>query len=570
MHNGCFPVRPRPQHGESLKGYALRIAYCMGYQTLKELHHVIGVRYSDGAYESSSKAYKPFLNQLAKYLMMDAQELYLHFDCLDDSVVDHARAIKDIRNPRPKVCPECVKSDHGHIMTWKNMQSHHTHCEKHNVELVDICPACNEPLLWISDVFEGCSCWRANWEDMDTVTSVIPLYQQVTAKLSALERKAYLSALYENVVMALRPYDVIEHSFRKMPLVKSSLSNVFEQAYSLMVDSKYRKRFVEQKLNFLKNEMPLLPVESLVIAPAQVEFELAKLQCCLPIKEHIIELPRAINQVGIDAKYLLTKEHLAQLLKMQDEDIASLQQVGVLNAVNPDAKTLLFHMAEANQLAENLLNTAVKPDVEFEEQLHLYLHDAYVIAKRNFCDLGLLFQQFLAGSMTLYNGSSGSIEHLFVDKKQLIEYFEFSFFKQLLYPLSLPKLQVLTCLAGEELNNFVDELSIFPFKVNAKKELYKTDVLKQFFEESILLNRWATLNRVKLSDVYFYLKNYELYPSNRKLEKQGVYVYEQEPKLFKMLRQYLIDVKNSKGELPLFLYVQYTQKNSFQTFPFFC
>ena len=77
----------------------------------------------------------------------------------------------------------------GYIMSHDSLLAHHTHCEKHQIELVDTCPVCKEPLLWVSDVFEGCSCWQIRWRELEGLSSQIPVYQKVASKLTGIERK---------------------------------------------------------------------------------------------------------------------------------------------------------------------------------------------------------------------------------------------------------------------------------------------------------------------------------------------------------------------------------------------
>jgi hypothetical protein len=301
MLNAFFPVRPVPQKDESLKGYALRVAYYLGYQTLNELHSMIDIRYSKGCYDLTSKASICFVSKLAQLLQIGEDELRQTFKHFDSVAVVYDRPIKDIHNVHPKVCVECAKETQGYIMSHDSLLAHHTHCEKHKIELVDTCPACKERLLWVSDVFEGCSCWQVRWREIDALPSFIPVYQQVANELTRQERRAYLMALYQNVVTVLRPKDIIEHSFRILPPVEGNLTDIFTQAYSLLVNVKYQAQHTQLQRQHLQLSMPNLPIEKLLSKKTSLNLkvDLPLVDCPMTFVEYGTQLPDSLVNLGM-------------------------------------------------------------------------------------------------------------------------------------------------------------------------------------------------------------------------------------------------------------------------------
>ena len=373
------------------------------------------------------------------------------------------------------------------------------------------------------------------------------------------------------MVIVLRPRDAINHGYRTMPLIKGNLSEIFNQAYALLVNPMYQSQLVQIQKQHWLGIMPTLPVEKLLRENHQASLveELQITQCEMTFDNYVTELPDKIKKMHIDAQFLLTRLQVAGLLSISEEDVMSLQEHALLSALNPESKSYLFDMREVSSLSERLIAKGVTPEVTFSGDEFIFVSDISPLALKNACSLGQLFKQFISGAILLYHDDATKFCNLYVNKKELINYFEMTFFDELKYPLSLSRIKNLTCLADEELPLLVKYLEISPFSVNAKKALYPPEQLRMFFKKNLLLNRWAKLNKVKAEDVRFYLKNYKIAPICKVLDKEGVYIYEQEPKLIKTLRQYLLDSQRYKGELPLSLCLKYIQSKFPQVFLFF-
>ena len=72
--------------------------------------------------------------------------------------------------------------------------------------------------------------------------------------------------------------------------------------------------------------------------------------------------------------------------------------------------------------------------------------------------------------------------------------------------------------------------------------------IAEFFHHYVLLNRWAKIQKVKLEVVANYLKTIANLSIYSKLEKEGIYLYEQSPELKEALARFLI---YHKGEYQL-------------------
>ena len=338
-----FSEPRQPLTGESAQGFFLRLAVSNGRYELSKLAQAINYKSMSSSFYFGGKDFTSFVTALSGPLGLSSHEMVEHFTMPSD-FKDEKRAIKDIRLATPKICPNCmIHKDSGFIRaSWE--YAHHTHCEEHNIALIDRCPNCLESLSWSGNIFEGCACCDFRWENYKAVEEPLPLYQTICGELSSRELKEYLNALYHNLIFVSRPFDLSFDKFKQLPKDLINIPYLFEVAFELTISDEAKKNWIAMRLSHFKADpklncldeyslqtlakLPWPEFHSERVLPNQSE------QCMLPLRQReMVSTLRVKNSNSVnDYQYQISLSKSAELLDVNKETMNGLVELKLMSA----------------------------------------------------------------------------------------------------------------------------------------------------------------------------------------------------------------------------------------------
>jgi TniQ len=181
-----FLIVPHPAPDETLMGYLLRLAEDNGYAGIEEIRAALnwGMEGMEGRL-SSRCCPQPELAGLAQGTGFE--EVRLRQSCYqidEDNVVFGGVRVPEqyIKFKYPKFCPACIAESPHHRWYWD--VAHVTVCLKHQLLLIDRCPACRKRVYWDRTSLTACTC-GCDWTQVEgqTITNDNELFvtQQVLA-----------------------------------------------------------------------------------------------------------------------------------------------------------------------------------------------------------------------------------------------------------------------------------------------------------------------------------------------------------------------------------------------------
>lgn len=161
-------VRPRPEIGESLPGFLLRLANRNGI-SLRHLFDDLGFNDRTPARATDFFTEKRSLEQVEDALLLPRGGLMdLMYPVLARSKNTHhplgidylGRNIPHglIHRDFSPFCPRCLEAEPYFQQEWEFLLN--VNCEKHHCELVDTCPNCGLRQSWKRDQLLACQCGR--------------------------------------------------------------------------------------------------------------------------------------------------------------------------------------------------------------------------------------------------------------------------------------------------------------------------------------------------------------------------------------------------------------------------
>ncbi|MDN3653431.1 TniQ family protein [Thalassotalea ponticola] len=239
------PIRPRPQAGESVQGYVLRIAACNGFFDSKIIFQMLDLNPSETVYDVKRDRFPQFASRLAVALQLAPEDLKNHFDTTHALDKNDSTCVVKISSKKLKLCSVCIDEKDGYVKhEWQH--GHITHCNEHQVMLIDSCPSCHHQLEWNSDVFAGCFRCGLRWSDYSPLPEDIPSYQRAWLQCLPLEKEAYLDALYQAGTIVLSPSRFNVTPIARWDKTVEESVNVFSKAFSLLRSADNRSRLLKQ------------------------------------------------------------------------------------------------------------------------------------------------------------------------------------------------------------------------------------------------------------------------------------------------------------------------------------
>jgi hypothetical protein len=557
-----FAVPHTPKNGESAQGFLLRLAVSNGRYELSKLAQAIDYKYKASSFNLGGEDFESFLMALAKYSNLSGDELVAKFTMSID-IDDDRRAVNDIRLPTPKICPVCMAHKDTRYIKEYWEYAHHTHCEEHNVVLVDRCPRCTAPLSWNGDIFEGCACCGYRWESYTAISESLPRYQTICDELTGLELKEYLAALYQNLIFVSRPFDLSFDTFKQLPKDLFEISHLFELAFQLTISDEAITNWENMRLSHLKADSHLnsldksllqnlaqLPSSSIDTGFLKAKILLKPEKSMLPLRQRVmVSNLRVKNSNSVnDYQYQISLSKAATLLGVDKKTMNALVELDLISAYTGSIASRA-RIVSGSSVAK-LISTVMEHSINIDSQLEQLISIKELIKGLPYfnCDLSSLVKLIVMHKCQTYitKQSIFSIPALLVNREEITMHLEQYFVDSIKYDLSRNKLQQICTLKPHQ---FIELKNMFNFQeVGPMSSLAKLNPVQisSFFEQNILINRWAKITGVGLRSVIQFLKCEPDITSNSILEHQDIFIYERSDELLDSLTRYLI---YHKGEV---------------------
>jgi len=557
-----FAVRPRPKFIESAQGFLLRLAVSNGRYELSKLAEAIDYKYKASSFTLGGADVESFLHAISRALRLSGPELVSCFSKSID-IEDDRRAVSDIRLPTPKICPSCMMNEDSRYIKEHWEYAHHTHCEEHNVALIDQCPRCAESLSWNGDIFQGCSCCGYRWEDYKISTEPLPLYQTICDELTDLELKEYLAALYQNLIIVSRPFDLSFDKFKQLPKDLVNIAYLFELAFQLTVSEESKSDWGKMRLSHFKADTNLnkldehslhvlskLPDSRVITNFLKEKVPPQPKWCMLPLRQRVmVSNLRMRNTSSIsDYQYHISLSKAAKLLGVDKKTINSLVELNLVTAYTGSISSRA-RIVSGVSIAK-LIYLIQEHSLNINSQKNQLISIKELIKGLPYfnCDLSSLVMIIVTNKCQIFidKNNTFSVQSLFVNREEVALHLENYFIESIRYDLSRNKLQQVCTLKSHqyiELKNRFNFQEVGPSPSFAKLNPVQISL---FFEQNILINRWAKIAGVKLRSVIQFLKCESGITSNSALEHQDIFIYEKSDELIDSLTRYLI---YHKGEV---------------------
>ena len=540
MMHSELPLRPRPEPGEALLGYLLRVAHTNGYQAVQTLRLLFGLK-STLLYSISNdyQTADALFIVIAQRVRIAPEVLTANFENERNGVFDSTRAVQDISLSEPHVCIACLREGRAILADWR--LAHVTHCERHKAALVGRCPACGEELNWKPTLYSHCSNCKTEWQDV-TVTDIdVPHYQSVEQSLKTLEKQVYRYRLYKVARMAMRFYDMQLTECRTFPTDVENREMLFEFSYRFLVDIAFRETQLQNRISFWvrQGQLSHLPGEffealhqdyqesmPLVLGLKPVEprpFHVSQFQT-----QRIIHPRQALVLDKTTAHFQLDMTTLAKCLQLNLVDITPLAKNDVLPSRNNPklVRDNWFDARDANELFATLYKQA-KPKIEATYPHNLItLRQAVQIVRRFKWTIGdilklvveLRCEVFLENKPALFN-----LQELYIDREQLFAELDFSFCEQPTRQnaINLQQYFFANGIAIGRFITFIHEQS----STEQGGNKVTMDQLKSFMTNFLVLNRWCRLRKMAIPKVLNLLREENLQPVFNYGAAKGFYVF---------------------------------------------
>lgn len=551
-----FSVLRSPKTQESGQGFLLRLAVSNGRFELSKLAQAIDYKYKPSSFFLGGSDFGNFLNALSEHTDLTGDELNSKFS-KSINLTSQNRAITDIRLPTPRVCPECMKNENSCYIKEPWEYAHHTHCEEHKVALIDRCPYCTEPPSWNGDIFAGCSCCGYRWESFNSSPEVLPRYQTICDELTELELSEYLCALYQNLIYVSRPFDLSFDKFKQLPKGLFSISTLFEMAFQLIVSDESKKSWEQMRLNQFcadpnlnkLNESSLkvlakLPENKYSLNFLKERVQTQPIQCLLPIRQRVMvsSLRERNSRSVTDYQYQISLGLAAKLLDVDKKTINALVELNLISAYS-GSLTSKARIVSGSSIAK-LMAAFVEGSIEISENQKQLISIKELSKGLPYfnCDLSSLVNIIVTNKCQTYIDDKDrfSIPALLINREEISAHLEKYFVESIKFNLSRSKLQQICTLKSHQ---FIELKNAFNFQETEHAVSFaklNPVQISQFFEQHILINRWAKITGVKLRSVIQFLKCESGISPNPILEYSDIFIYEKSDELMDSLTRYLI------------------------------
>lgn len=537
-----FPVRPRPQNGESIKGYLLRLAKMNGHFNLGAIFHVIEIVFSEKHLVVSSPRFKELVNRLAPMLQLSEQVLFDAFAHSQHYDRHSKRCVFDITSSTPKVCAACLSEANGYLRSrWQLM--HVTHCAQHETALLDHCPDCNSRLEWSADLLDGCKSCGTRWKQVSALPlSAVPSYQTAIDWLADTQVVSYLNALYQTAIRVFLPFELMKINRKECPFATEEAHEVFEAAYKLIISedaSQYHERIVDE----ISGDLVCLDASALmkIVEPTP---KLSLMSEPEGLGAWSGELRHGLHDVSTT---MVSASQAGELLGISSGELNELSTGNMVEQINLERRstyqlrhidTFIGSLVERANLLVGEVGSTYYRLSDLSKISHSYLF--------NFVEC---LQLIIDVELPLYCAiQANSLDAIYVDKRELVELLRDNEQSQFSRLLSMSELTKYFNVQPIKIQIMADIFEWQKVAVSRKSVKFEPSSIQQFVDEYILLDKWCAEELYPKSSLYTYLLNHGIEPiENPKEGKSKLHIFKRSPLLFEAIRQFEVDWFKSKA-----------------------
>lgn len=551
-----FSEPRQPFFSESAQGFFLRLAVSNGRYELSKLAQAINYKSMSSSFYLGGTDFTSFLTALSGPLDLSDDELVAHFS-MPSCIKDDKRAIKDIRLPTPKICPNCMNHEHSRFIKEPSEYAHHTHCEEHEIALIDRCPNCLESLSWSGDIFEGCACCDFKWKSYKAVKEPLPLYQTICSELSSLELNEYLSALYQNLIFISRPFDLSFDKFRQLPIGLFNIPFLFELAFAVTMSGEVKANWEEMRLSHFRNDSKLncldeYSLQTLAKIPWPVfscehikaELHAQQDQCLLPLRQReMVSAKRVKNSNFVsDYQYQISLSKSAKLLGVNKESMNGLVELNLVSAYTGSltSRTRIISGSSVAKLISTMTVHSIK--ITNPQSQLISIKKLMKILPYFNCDLPCLIKIITDKKCQTYmsDGVKFSLPSLLIDRGEIALHLEQFFVESIRLNLTRSKLRQICSLKVRQFSEFKITFNLQEVGTAGSLTRFNPIQMSAFFDKYVLINRWAKITGIELKSIIQFLKGETGLVPNSILEHQDVFIFEKSDQLLESLTKYVL------------------------------
>jgi hypothetical protein len=528
----CFPVRPRPKSDESICGFVVRLAKLNGFFSIKDIFRLLELKYYAVSLETSNNRFYEFIEKLAPTLNCSPDDLLAPLTDKVESFYDPGRTVMNITSQTPKVCTDCLSTQDSYIKSsWQMV--HITHCEHHQMPLIDTCRDCENKLRWDADLLEGCSKCGYRWKKVDKAPiQELPMYQLMHSRFKGDALRVYLVALYAAFEYVGNPCIFIPFQSRYSSIDTVEATSLLSQAYGLIQNSFYLTQFHRSVTSHLGKKYRFSDTPSIQKLPHNLK-SLAKFPMPLPIDKHFqFEL---ISEKS-DYTSVLSVSQAASLLKISGTELTEItKQLSV--PVVKIAKNNTYQLKDLAAFASLLLDRTTLADNE-SDTLPITMLSS--VSSKFLFNYGEALRLILDKNLPLYSDKERPLfKDIFVNKNEFIKLLknqEESQFERMLSPTDLAiyfnvnivKIRTMAELLGWE-----------KFWIKGGGYLYSPRAVKSFIQKFIVLDKWCNFELYGKVPLNKYLLSLGILPLVNPFDsKCKLFIYERSDSLLNAIAQF--------------------------------
>ncbi|QJR80879.1 hypothetical protein CA267_008850 [Alteromonas pelagimontana] len=527
-----FPVRPRPKHDESIRGFLVRLAKRNGFFSINDIFRLLGLKYSASSLDVTDSRFRKFIEKLAPTLKCAFEMIFSPLKEATANQHDDYRTVIDIASQKPKLCPDCLCCAEPYIKaSWQMV--HITHCVDHSVPLIDTCPSCKKSLKWNADLLEGCFQCGHRWQkSFEPASDILPLHQVMHLRLENEALRLYLMSLYTAAQYLRNPSVFISHQSKCCDMGAAEAAEIFPQAYAIIQDSFYSSQYHRSVLSLLNNQYCFTDKQSLQNLP-NILSTLPQLPMYLPADKNFerkfvdpnanlvtaLTDSQAASLLGISAKELneVSQQFLLPVGKISRSSVYQLKHLDAFTAL------LLEKVRFTNRQSDAISITAISS-----------------ISHKFLFNYGEALKLILDNDLPLQSDRKSPIfKDITVSKTALLELLHCNEAKQFTRSLSPSELATYFCVDTLKIRMMADLFGWQRIIETRNSYRFSPDEIWRFVSNYVLLDRWCSFQLYGHLTLHRYLKNIGFKPLDSPADnKSKLYIYKKSDSLVKAITQF--------------------------------
>jgi hypothetical protein len=365
--------RPRPIHGESFRGYLLRLAAANGFPTVSFIVQSGNVEFVIENSHLYTHSAVQIMTAMEPRLRLAAGFLKDHFDGKSSlELTENQR--KQVYRSYGAICPACIQERPYIPAGWDN--AIHTICQTHGQPLLDACPNCRSAISLNRGKLDTCPHCKQQY-----VACSDPLSHEGLTALSLLKNLTNDQLTQERLLSAIncmaRPNDMVTP---QAPLSQMNISEVIKlqsQAAGLLYSQEFRSSYEtwlaakNSDLSALSEDLSTKPMchfkhsnflntvdpdeyDKVPFKPADYIDEVPRVESNIVATAMAYRVPGAslrswrTDKLHTRLSRIITSEDLASLFGLRVSDLSELVTSGILPALNTSMvpKRLRFDLNE--------------------------------------------------------------------------------------------------------------------------------------------------------------------------------------------------------------------------------